>query len=126
MRSPAPFIASAGSSSHARHMSLKCRGVRTGACRCDRATDKVVISFVRTLTDAGEGALHDGVVPHSEAQHLVVARLRQAPTRLCPEGPAEELFSSSLAPAPRRPPGRNPWAPTVVHRFRGPRGWAAG
>jgi hypothetical protein len=52
----------------------------------DRATDKVVIGFERTLTDASEWALHDGAVPHGEAQHLVVARLRQVRTRLFPEG----------------------------------------
>jgi len=40
---------------------------------------------VGTLADAGEWALPDGAVPHGEAQHLVVARLRQVRARLFPE-----------------------------------------
>src|ERR1044071_9043577 len=48
----------------------------------DRATDRVVLGFERTLTDADEWALHDSAVPYGEAQHLLVARLRQVRTRL--------------------------------------------
>ncbi|MCC6559170.1 MAG: hypothetical protein IT372_40105 [Polyangiaceae bacterium] len=52
----------------------------------DRATDKVVIGLERTLTYAGDWMLHDGAVPHGEAQHLMVARIRQLRTHLFPQG----------------------------------------
>jgi hypothetical protein len=47
----------------------------------DRATDKVVIGFEHMLIHAG-AVLHDAVLPQSEAQQLVAARIRQVRARL--------------------------------------------